>query len=229
LFRAIRPAPAAFGGRGSSRVYLDPLAQGPRTRWTEGRVHYGPTAVPQHGRPPLGVGWLRVKGPTADVGLRTRVLDPPQRSPPTAGRGSRWRGRNEGRFRDSQRRLAKVQWSSRPVARVPREAAGAWRALQWWLAGAVPTPAGPPVGLPGSPRREWGRRRGAIPAALRSLGPRPLAPDPPRLLVVRDQDRPGRVSGQVRQAWARRKEQKPPNPPQLRVRDDALKAKLVKV
>lgn len=91
------------------------------------------------------------------------------------------------------------------------------------------TPVGQPVVLPGSPRRELLRLRGAITAALRRLGPRQFAQYQQMLTVVRNKDRPARVSANVRQAWARRKEPKPSKPPQLRVLNDALTAKLAKV
>jgi hypothetical protein len=125
--------------------------------------------------------------------------------------------------------LQKVKWSSRTVALVHREAEGSMLALQLLLALAVQTPAGQSVALPGCPRRELLRLRGAIAAALRSLGPRQFAQYEQMLTVVRSKDRPGRVSAKVRQEWARRKDHKPPKPPKLRVMNDALKAKLAKV
>ena len=109
-----------------------------------------------------------------------------------------------------------------------REAGGALLALQLLLARAVQRPAGQPLALPGSPRRQLLRLRGAITAALRSLGPRQFARYQQLLAVVRSQARPPRVSAKVRQAWARRKEHKPPKPPKLRVMSEALKAKLIK-
>jgi hypothetical protein len=125
--------------------------------------------------------------------------------------------------------LQKVKLSSRTVALVHREAEGSLLALQLLLALAVQTPVEQPVALPGSPRRELLRLRGAITAALWSLGPRQLTQYQAMLTVVRNQVRPQRVSAKVRQEWARRKEHKPPKPPKLRVMSDALKAKLAKV
>jgi hypothetical protein len=63
------------------------------------------------------------------------------------------------------------------------------------------------------------------PAASRRLGPRQFARYERMLSVVRSQDRPRRLSAKERQEWPRRKEHKPPKPPQLRVMSDALKAK----
>jgi len=119
--------------------------------------------------------------------------------------------------------------SSRTVALVHREAEGSLLALQLLLALAVQTPAGQPLALPGCPRRELLRLRGAITAALRSLGPRQFWQYQQMLTVVRSEARPKRVSAKVRQEWPRRKDHKPPKPPKLRVMNDALKAKLAKV
>jgi hypothetical protein len=229
LFTAIRQAQAAFLVRLSSRAYLYTLEQVPLAAWSEGLVYYWPAAVQAQGRPPIVARLLRVQGQKADVWLLTSVLEPPQLSRRTAGLVYRWRWRNEGLFRDYKRLLAKVKLSSRTVALVHREAEGSLLALQLLLALAVQTPAGQPVALPGSPRRELLRLRGAITAALRSLGPRQLAQYQQMLMVVRNQSRPQRVSAKVRQEWARRKDHKPPKPPKLRVMSEALKAKLTKV
>jgi len=132
-------------------------------------------------------------------------------------------------FRDYKRLLQKVKLSSRTVALVHREAEGSMLALQLLLALAVRTPTGQGGTLPACPRRELLRLRGAIMAAVRSLGPRQFAQYQQMRMVVRNQARPQRVSAKVRQEWARRKEHKPPKPPKLRVMSDALKAKLAKV
>jgi Transposase DDE domain len=229
LFAAIGQAQAAFLVRLSSRAYLYTTEEVPLAAWTEGLVYYWPTAVQEKGLPPIPARLLRIKGQKADVWLLTSVLEPQQLSRKTAGQVYRWRWRNEGLFRDYKRLLAKVKLSSRTVALVHREAEGSLLALQLLLALAVQTPAGQPVALPGCPRRELLRLRGAITAALRSLGPRQFAQYEQMLTVVRSKLRPERVSAKVRQEWARRKEHKPPKPPKLRVMNDALKAKLAKV
>jgi hypothetical protein len=229
LFTAILHAQAAFLVRLSSRAYLYTTEQVPLAAWTEGRVYYWPSAAQQQGLPPIAARLLRVKGKKADIWLLTSVLEPQQLSHKTAGQMYRWRWRNEGLFRDYKRLLAKMKLSSRTVALVHREAEGSMLALQLLLALAVQTPAGQPVALPGSPRQELLRLRGAITAALRRLGPRQFAQYQQMLLVVRSKDRPGRVSAKVRQEWARRKEHKPPKPPKLRLMNEALKAKLAKV
>jgi hypothetical protein len=228
LFTAIRQARAGFLVRLSSRAYLYTLEQVPLAAWTEGLVYYWPTDVQKAGQPPIQARLLRVKGKKADVWLLTSVLEPAQLSHRSAGQVYRWRWRNEGLFRDDKRLLGKVKLSSRTVALVHREAEGSLFALQLLLARAVQAPTNEPVALPGSPRRELLRLRGAITAALRSLGPRQFAQYQRMLAEVRTGARPQRVSAKVRQAWARRKEHKPPKPPHLRVMSEALKAKLTK-
>jgi hypothetical protein len=229
LFAAILQAQAAFVVRLSSRAYLYTTEHMPLTAWTEGLVYYWPAAVQAKGLPPIPARLLRIPGRKADVWLLTSVLSPQHLSRKTVGQLYRWRWRNEGLFRDYKRLLGKMKLSSRTVALVHREAEGSLLALQLLLALAVQTPTGQPVALPGSPRRELLRLRGAITAALRSLGPRQFAQYEQMLRVVRSKDRPGRVSAKVRQEWARRKEHKPPKPPKLRVMSEALKAKLAKV
>ena len=229
LFTAIQQAQAAFLVRLSSRAYLYTTEQVPLAAWTEGLVYYWPTAVQEKGLPPIVARLLRIKGQKADVWLLTSVLEPQQLSRRTAGQVYRWRWRNEGLFRDYKRLVQKVKLSSRTVALVHREAEGSLLALQLLLALAVQTPTGQPLALPGSPRRELLRLRGAITAALRSLGPRQFAQYQQMLMVVRNQDRPARISAKVRQEWVRRKDHKPPKPPKLRVMNDVLKAKLAKV
>ena len=228
LFRAIAAAPAAFLVRLSSRASLYTATQVPLASWTEGVVYYWPKVIQDQGLPPLTARLLRVAGAKADVWLLTNVLEPEQLSRRTAGLVYRWRWRNEGLFRDYKRLLAKVKLSGRTVASVHREAEGSLLALQLLLAVAVSSPASQPLALPGSPRRELLRLRGAITAALRSLGPRQLAQYQQMLQVVRNKERPQRVSAKVRQKWARRAEHKPPKPPKLREMSDALKAKLAK-
>jgi hypothetical protein len=229
LFTAIMQAQAAFLVRLSSRAYLYTTEQTPLEAWTEGLVYYWPSTARQQGRPPIPARLLRIKGHKADVWLLTSVLDRQQLSHATAGQMYRWRWRNEGLFRDYKRLLGKMKLSSRTVALVHREAEGSMLALQLLLALAVQTPAGQPVVLPGCPRRELLRLRGAITAALRRLGPRQFAQYERMLSVVRSQNRPARLSAKVRQEWPRRKDHKPPKPPKLRAMSDALKAKLAKV
>jgi hypothetical protein len=225
LFRAIAAAPAAFLVRLSSRASLYTAARVPLTAWTEGVVYYWPKVIQDRGLPPLTARLLRIAGPKADVWLLTNVLETEQLSRRTAGALYRWRWRSEGLFRDYKRLLQKVKLSGRTVPAVHREAEGSLLALQLL---AASRPAGRPPAVPGSPRRELLRLRGAITAALRRLGPRQFAQYQAMLQVVRNKARPGRVSAKERQPWARRAEHKPPKPPKLREMSEALKAKLAK-
>jgi hypothetical protein len=224
LFRAIQQARAAFLVRMSSRASLYTAADVPLAAWAEGLVYYWPKVIQERGLPPLAARLLRLRGPKADVWLLTSVLDAGQLGRATAGQVYRWRWRNEGLFRDYKRLLGKVKLSSRTVALVHREAEGALLALQLLLALAAAAPAA----AAGSPRQQLLRLRGALAAALRGLGPRQFARYQEMLRVVRNKDRPHRVSAKVRQPWARRAEHKPPKPPKLRVMTEEFKAKLNK-
>jgi len=228
LFTAIVEAPAAFLVRLSSRAYLYTTDHVPLAAWTEGLVYYWPADMQKANQPPIHARLLRIKAKN-DVWLLTSVLESEQLSLKTAGQVYRWRWRNEGLFRDYKRLLGKMKLSGRTVRLVHREAEGSLLALQLLLAVAEQTPAGQPLIVPGSPRQELLRLRGAIAAALRSLGPRQFAQYQQMLIVVRNKARPQRVSAKVRQEWARRKDHKPPKPPKLRVMSEALKTKLVKV
>jgi hypothetical protein len=228
-FTAIPRAKAAFLVRLSSRAYLYTPGQVPLAAWTQGRVYSWPAAAQAKGLHPVPARWLRVQGKKADVWLLTGVRAPRRLSRQTAGRVYRWRWRNEGLFRDYKGLLQKGKLSSRTVALVHREAAGSLLALPLLLALAAAAAAGPPGVLPGSPRQELLRRRGAITAALRGLGPGQFAQHQRMLTVVRGQARHQRVSAKGRQEWARRKGHEPPKPPKPRGRSEALKAKLAKV
>jgi hypothetical protein len=228
LFTAIVQAPAAFLVRLSSRAYLYTTDHVPLAAWTEGLVYYWPADMQKANQPPIRARLLRIKA-KHDVWLLTSVLEPQHLSRKTAGQVYRWRWKNEGLFRDYKRLLGKMKLSGRTVRLVHREAEGSLLALQLLLAVAVQTPAGQPLLVPGSPRQELLRLRGAIAAALRSLGPRQFAQYQQMLIVVRNKARPQRISAKVRQEWARRKDHKPPKPPKLRVMSEALKAKLIKV
>ena len=80
-----------------------------------------------------------------------------------------------------------------------------------------------------SPRHVLLRLRSGMAELVHSLGPRQFAQYQRMLEEVRSQERPHRVSAKVRQAWPRRKPHKPPEPPKLRVMDEALKTKLAKI
>ena len=65
-----------------------------------------------------------------------------------------------------------------------------------------------------SPRRMLLRIRGAIVSGIATLGPRQLQWYRDALEEIHDES-PNRTSGKTRRPWPRRKEHKPPKPPQL--------------
>ncbi len=232
LYAAILEAKASFLVRLSSRSRLY-TAQGVRLdRLRQTLVYYWPEKTAQDkGKPPLHLRLLRVRGPKADVWLLTNVLDPRELNHRQIAQLYRWRWRNEGLFRQYKRLLGKVKLQSRTVALVHREAEGSLIALQLLLALATQTRSlgGKVVVLDSleSPRRILLRIRGSIAAKLRSLGPRQFAAYQEMLERVRSEDRQ-RTSRKVRQAWPRRKDHKPPQPPVILTMDEALKIRIDK-
>jgi hypothetical protein len=160
------------------------------------------------------------------VWLATNIMNNEQLSRKTAAQVYRWRWRNEGLFRQYKHMLHKVKIASRSVRLVHREAEGAMLALQMLLGHAAKiTQRGPKtVIVMESPRRMLLIIRSGIAAALNRLGPRQLATYQFLLAKVRAEQRP-RTSLRTRQKWPRRRDHKPPKPPQLRVMSDKLKAK----
>lgn len=229
LFAAVLRAQASFLVRLSSRAYLYTQEQLPLARFREGLVYYWPQAAQRRGLSPIQARLLRVCGKKGDVWLLTSVLDRKQLSRKTAARIYRWRWRNEGLFRDYKRLLKKMKLYSRTLPLVHREAEGSLLALQLLLALAAKakTQGTQTTVAIGSPRQTLLRIRGQQQALLRSLGPRQFDAYRRMLSVVRSEQRP-RVSSKVRQPWPRRKEHKPPKPPNLRVMSEALKSKLLK-
>jgi len=230
LFTAIVQARASFLVRLSSRVCLYTLAQVPLEQFREGLVYYWPEAARDQGLPPLLLRLLRVRGRKADVWLLTDVLDRQHISHRLAGQIYRWRWRNEGLFRVYKRMLGKVKLESRTVASVHRELEGSLLALQVLLAVSAQAAehSGAQIVIMVSPRRVLLRIRGEMAAGVRTLGPRQFAQYRRMLAVVRTGERE-RTSSKTRQVWPRRKEHKPPQPPKIRVMDEKLKARLVKV
>ena len=230
LFTAIMQARASFLVRLSSRVCLYTLTQLPLEQFREGLVYYWPKEYRDRSLPPLLLRLLRVRGRKADVWLLTDVLDRQQISHRLAGQIYRWRWRNEGLFRTYKRMLRKVKLESRTVALVHRELEGSLLALQLLLAVSAQAVqrGGEMIVIQESPRRVLLRIRGDMAAGLRTLGPRQFARYQRMLAEVRTGERE-RTSSKTRQDWPRRKKHKPPKPPKIRVMDETLKAKLVKV
>lgn len=227
LYQAILRAETAFLVRMSSRAELYTLENVPLKRFREGTVYYWPKCSRAQGQPPIQARLVRVPGKKADVWLLTSVLDPRQLGRAKVSQLYRWRWREEGMFRHYKHLLGKVKLQSRTVALVHREAETSMLALQLLLAlAAQDLERGRAVVILGSPRQMLLRIRGAITAALRTLGPRQFADYRRMLEVVRSQARPGRTSAKVRRPWPRRKKHKPPKPPKLRVMTVALKARM---
>jgi hypothetical protein len=231
LFQTILRARASFLVRLSSRAHLYTQQDVPLTQYHEGVVYYWPNEIRDANQPPIVGRMLRVVGGKADVWLFTNLLDREQLSHGTAAQVYRWRWKNEGLFRDYKRMLKKVKLQSRTVALVHREAEGSLLALQVLLAAAaVAVQRGrTTVLIMSSPRQMVLRLRSGMAALVRSLGPRQFAHYQRKLQEVRSQERPARISSKVRQPWPRRKPHKPPNPPKLRVMDEALKLKLATI
>lgn len=228
LFRSIIQAQASFLVRMSSRAYLYTEKKVPLTEYHDGIVYYWPSTIRDANGPPLVGRLLRIKGGHADVWLLTNILDADQLSHATAAQIYRWRWKNEGLFRDYKRMLQKMKLQSRTVRQVHREAEGSLLALQILLAGAAETVqrGHSMVLILDSPRRILLRLRGNMTALVRSLGPRQFTQYQRMLEEVRSGERPNRTSAKIRQPWPRRKPHEPPKPPNIRVMDKKLKAKL---
>jgi hypothetical protein len=229
LLSTIVQARASFVVRLSSRIHLYTTARLPLKRFREGLVYYWPQHLRDRGAPPLHFRVVRVRGRKADVWLLTNVLDRRELSHAQIAQLYRWRWRNEGLFRVYKRMLGKVKLQSRTIPLVHREAESSLLALQMLLAADTP-PRHRGQRLMAnldSPRRALLRVRGAIVAALRTLGPRQFAQYQRMLQEVRSQERL-RTSSRVRQAWPRKKPYKPPGPPQFREMSLALRTKLAK-
>jgi hypothetical protein len=237
LFASILRARASFLVRMSSRAYLylqedvPQLQTGPQAEYHDGIVYWWPNEIRDAGGPPIVARLLRVQGGQVDVWLLTNILDSQQLTHATAAQIYRWRWKNEGLFRDYKRMLKKMKLQSRTVKLVHREAEGSLLALQVLLAeAAVAVQRGHgTVLIMGSPRQMLLRLRSGMNALVRSLGPRQFAKYQRMLETVRSEERPNRTSLKVRQPWPRRKPHKPPGPPNLRVMDEALKAKLTTI
>jgi hypothetical protein len=226
LYQAIQQAQAAFLVRMSGRACLYTLEKVRLDRFREGLVYYWPQHLRDQGKPPIKARLLRV-GAKGNVWLLTNVLDRQQLSRKTAAQLYRWRWRNEGLFRHYKRLLKKMKLHSRTLALIHREAEGSLLALQLLLAMAAQAQRrGRQIVVSSdSPRRTLLCIRGEQQALLRSLGPRQFETYKRMLTVVRC-EACERTSSRVRQEWPRRKQHKPPGPPELRVLCDTLKRKL---
>jgi hypothetical protein len=226
LFSAIRAANADFLVRVSSRAYLYRADRQPLTSYREGLVYYWPGRACQSGQPPLPLRLLRVVGPKGrDVWLLTSVREATRLSRRQASEIYRWRWRIEGVYRTYKRTLPKLKLWSRTEALAYREAEVALLALQLLLLqGVGQRRDGDRVVLVlGSPRQRLLRLRGEITTTLGAqLGPRQRR----RYLAQLEAVRAGGRRKKTRRKWPRRKDHKPPNPPNLRPMPKRLKAKM---
>jgi hypothetical protein len=233
LYERLKKAGLSFLVRVSNRSIFYPLDGDRRTqphqfkRMRDRLVQYWPNeAAREKNKPPIVVRLLRIRGKKCDVWLATNIMDNDQLSRKTAAQVYRWRWRNEGLFRQYKHMMHKVKLASRSVALLHREGEGAMLALQMLLAHAAQmTHKGKKVVIVmDSPRRMLLIIRSAMTTALHRLGPGQLAMYQFLIAKVRAEERQ-RASSRTRQIWPRRRDHKPPKPPQLRVMSDELKAK----
>jgi Transposase DDE domain len=226
LFRDILHAKASFLVRLSSKTHLYVERRQRLERFREGIVYYWPKTAHEHGKPPLKLRLIRVRGrKRQDVWLLTNVLSSQRLSRQQAAEFYRWRWHIEGVFRTYKRTLPKIKLRSRTEALVYREAEGSLLALQLLLAQQLrrQRDGNQVVLLGGSARQGLLQTRGEITTMIGSrLGPRQQRRYRTRMTEVRSGG-PGR---KVRRKWPRRKDHKPPKPPKLRVMPRRLKAKM---
>jgi len=228
LFTAIRQAGAGFLVRLSAKSHLYTLKNVCMKRFREGIVYYWPEQKARDkGLPPIKARALRVRGHKGDVWLLTSILDRAELSRKSAAQVYRWRWRNEGLFRQYKRLLKKTKLHSHTLRLLHREGEGALLALQLLLAQAAQVVhqgkgRDPTID---SPRGMLLRIRSVMSATLHLLGPRQSQTYRRMLEQIRSGYRE-RTSARTRQRWPRRKDHKPPQPPQLRMMDDKLKTLL---
>jgi len=226
LYRDILQAKASFLVRLSSKTHLYVDRQKRLERFREGAVYYWPKTAHDHGKPPLKLRLIRVRGRKRhDVWLLTNVRSPQRLSRQQAAEFYRWRWRIEGTFRTYKRTLSKIKLCSRTEALVYREAEVSLLALQLLLAQQVRQRrnGGVVVLLLGSVRQGLLRLRSEITVVIGSrLGPRQQRWYRAHLEAVSG----GSPGGKVRRKWPRRKDHKPPKAPKLRVMPQRLKAKM---
>jgi Transposase DDE domain len=228
LFTEILKAKAAFLVRVSSRAYLYSEKWQPLSRYREGLVYYWPGPARKQGRAPLLLRLIRIVGKRgADVWLLTSVVESTRLSRRQTAEIYRWRWRIEGVYRTYKRTLPKIKLWSRTEALVYREAEVSLLALQLLLLQGVGQRRSDTgvVLVMGSPRQMLLRLRGEITTTIGAkLGPRQQRAYQARLQEVR----PGGPSRKVRRKWPRRKDHKPPKPPNVRAIPTSLKAKLAR-
>lgn len=186
----------------------------PLNEFREGIVYYWPIRQQERGEPAIRGRLMRIHSHRhkVDVWLFTNVLDPKQLPMETAGLFYRLRWENEGFFRTYKRTLKKMTLMSRTVRLVHREAEASMIATQLLLCrGAMAMPAPKKGSLPVmcSPRR-------VLLEARRDMVGRSNAREPFTERIARAQrERRSRTTPKQKREWPRRKEHKPPQPPNL--------------
>jgi hypothetical protein len=228
LYTALAQAQVSFLVRASSRSHLYTDQERPLERFREGLVWYWPNEAQDQHQPPLRLRVLRVRGAKKqDVWLLTNVLERERLGRRRAAEIYAWRWGVEGVFRTYKRTLPKIKLWSRTEALVYREAEVSLLGLQLLLAQAawIRRGDGPALIVLGSARVELLRLRGVITTVLgERLGPRQRRWYRQRLARIQ----PGGRRRKVRRPWPRRKDHKPPKPPQIRVLPRRLKRKITK-
>ena len=192
----------------------------------EGVVYYWPKGVQKTGGEPIRARLIRLRGRSKkrkyDVWLLTNVMDSRRLSISMADRFYRWRWESEGYFRTYKLTMAKMKMSSRTVRCVHREAEASMIATQLLLAQgalAMPEAKGKEEAIVCSPRQVLREIRREL---LGTGSPRRRLPFSERLRDCR-RERRARKTAKEKRVWPRRKNHKPPGPPQILTLTNAQK------
>jgi hypothetical protein len=214
VVKAMILARVSFLIRMSSHATFYTESNEPLDEFREGIVYYWPKTQQNEGKPPIRGRLMRIRTRRhkADVWLFTNVEDPQQLSLEMAGAYYRWRWENEGFFRTYKRTLKKVTLTSRTLRLVHREAEASMIATQLLLcqgALAMPAPQNGELPVMCSPR-------GVLLEVRREMAGRSKPSQPFTERISRAQrDQRVRTSPKQKREWPRRKEHKPPHPPNL--------------
>jgi len=234
LLQALMAAKVFFLIRMSSNVTLYTLQKTPLTEYREGRVYYWPEGVQAKEGRPIEARLLRIHDRTrqVDVWLLTNVLSEKDFSWEQASQLYRWRWENEGYFRTYKRTLGKVKLMSRTVREVHREAEASMIATQLLLAqGAQAMPKSQAPAEAKEPRVMCSPRKVLTEIRRELAGAR--APRRRRCFQERlrlcQRERRKRSSPKAVRSWPRRKDHKPPGPPEILTLTRAQKRLLSRV
>jgi hypothetical protein len=224
-------AKAEFLIRMSTNVKLYTEEHVEMDNFCEGVVYYWPEAVQKAGGEPIRARLIRLRGRSKkrlyDVWLLTNVMDPKRLSSRMADRFYRWRWESEGYFRTYKRTMAKLKMSSRTVRCVHREAEASMIATQLLLAQgalAMPETRGKDESTVCSPRQVLLEIRREL---LSGASPQHRQDFEKRLRKC-CRERRARKTDKEKRVWPRRKEHKPPGPPQILTLTKAQKCLLLR-